>query len=135
MGRARCSFISFHRWQKYFLVLSLRISNVNAKKKGVTKEVMLTLRAIMVSQEVDLVAGDFNGSAWRSRSGDYLSTIDEAVTQCALPTPLGPALLWRPGSIPDKWADVCGFLKQPGSHRFWTVHKHGAFSTSRKNLV
>ena len=26
---------------------------------------ILTLRAIMISQEVDFVAGDFNGTAWR----------------------------------------------------------------------
>ena len=52
----------------------------------------------------------------------------------ALPTPPGPTPLWWPGSIPDNWADVCGFLKPPGSHRFWKVHKHGAFSIPRKTL-
>ena len=51
-----------------------------------------------------------------------------------MPTPTGPTPLWRPGSIPDNWADVCGFLKPPGSHRFWKVHKHGAFSIPRKTL-
>ena len=82
----------------------------------------------MISQEVDLVAGDFNGIAWRHRGKDNLSTIDEAFTDCALLTPPGSPPLWRPGSIPDKWADVCGFLKPPGSQLFWKVHKHGAFS-------
>ena len=109
--------------QKYFTVLSLHISNIYAKKKGIAKKLILTLRAIMISQEVDLVAGDFNGTAWRCRSKDNLSTIDEAFTDCALPTPLGPTPLWGPGSILDKWADVCGFLKPPGSHRLWKVHK------------
>ena len=33
-----------------------------------------------------------------------------------------------PGSIPNNWADVRGFLKPPGSQRFWKVSKHGAFS-------
>ena len=32
------------------------------------------------------------------------------------------------------WADVCGFLKPPGSQRFWKVNKHGAFSTPRQAL-
>ena len=95
---------------------------------------ILTLRAIMISQEVDLVAGDFNGTAWRYRSKDNLSTIDEAFTDCALPTPPGSPPLWGPGSIPDNWADVCGFLKPPGSQRFWKVQKHGAFSIPRKTL-
>ena len=75
--------------KKFFTVLSLNISNINAKKKGIAKKLILTLRAIMISQEVDLVAGDFNGTASRCRSRDNLSTIDEAFTDCALPTPPG----------------------------------------------
>ena len=42
--------------------------------------------------------------------------------------------LWWPGSIPDKWADVCGFLQPPGSQRCWKVNKYGAFSIPRKAL-
>ena len=99
--------------QKFFTVLSLLIGNIYAKKKGIAKKLILTLRAIMISQEVDLVAGDFNGTAWRCRSRDNLSTIDEAFSDCALPTPPGPTPLWGPGSIPNNWADVCGFLNHP----------------------
>ena len=91
--------------------------------------------SIMISQEVDLVAGDFNGTAWRCRRRDNLSTIDEAFSDCALPTPPGPTPLWGPGSIPNNWADVCGFLKPPGSQRFWRVNKHAAFSIPRKLLA
>ena len=80
--------------QKYFTVLSLHISNIYAKKKGIAKKLILTFRAIMISQEVDLVAGDFNGTAWRCRSRDNFSTIDEAFTDSALHTPPGPAPLW-----------------------------------------
>ena len=64
--------------QKYFTVLFLHINNY-AKKKGITKKLILTLRAIMISQEVDLVAGGFNGTAWRCRSKDNLSTVDKAI--------------------------------------------------------
>ena len=166
--------------QKYFTVLSLLVRNIYAKNKGIAKKLILTLRAIMISQEVDLVAGDFNGTAWRyrskdnfstideahggiakkiqtirtimisqdidlvagefngtagrSRSRDKLSTIDEAFTDCALLTPPGISPRWGPGSIPDNWANVCGFLKKLGSQRFWKVHKHGAFSIPRKTL-
>ena len=63
--------------QVTFTVLSLHISNISAKKKGIAKKLILTLRAIMISQEVDLVAGDFNGTAWRCPSRDNLSTIDK----------------------------------------------------------
>ena len=84
------------------------------KKKGIAKKLILTFRAIMISQEVDLVAGDFNGTVWRHRGKDNLSTIDEAFMDSILPTPRGPTPLWGPGSTPDNWADVCGFLKPPG---------------------
>ena len=46
-------------------MLSLHISNIYAKKKGIAKKLILTLRAIMISQEVHFVAGDFNGIAWQ----------------------------------------------------------------------
>ena len=121
--------------QKFFTVLSLHISNIHAKKKGIAKKLILTLRAIMISQEGDLVAGDFNGTAWRCRTRNNLSTIEEAFTDCVLPTPPGPPPLLGPGSIPDNWADVCGFLKPPGSQRCWKVNKHGAFSIPRKTLA
>ena len=112
---------------KVFSVLSLHFSNIYAKKKNVAKKIIQTIRAIMISQDIDLVAGDFNDTAWRCRSRDNISTIDEAFADCALPTPPGPPPLWRPGSIPNIWADFCGFLKPPGSQRFWKVSKHGAF--------
>ena len=40
--------------QRYFTVLSLHISNIYAKKKGIAKKIIQTLRAVMISQEVDL---------------------------------------------------------------------------------
>ena len=51
--------------QKFFTMLSLHVSNIYAKKKGIAKKFIQTLRATMISQEVDLVAGDFNGTAMR----------------------------------------------------------------------
>ena len=81
------------------------------QKKGITKKLILTIRAIMIGQQVDVVAGDFNGTAWRCSNRDNISTLDEASADCVLPTPPGPTPLWGPGSIPNNWADVCGFLK------------------------
>ena len=120
--------------QKVFTVLSLHISNIYAKKKGTAKKIIQTIRALMISQNIDLVAGDFNGTSWRCRSRDNISTHDEIFSDCALLTPPSPTPLWGPGSIPNNWADVCGFLKPPGSQRFWKVNKQGAFSVPRKVL-
>ena len=99
------------------------------------RKIIQAVRSLMISQDIDLVAGDFNGAAWRCRSRDNLSSIDEAFADSALPTPPGPTPLWGPGSIPNNWADVCGFLKPPGSQRFWKVNKHGAFSIPRQALA
>ena len=51
--------------QKTLAVLSLHISNIYAKKCGIGKKLILTIRAVMLGEHVNLVAGDFNGSAWR----------------------------------------------------------------------
>ena len=64
--------------QKTFTVLSLHICNVYAKKRGIGKKLTLTIRAVMLDENVDLVAGDFNGSAWRCSNRNNISTIEEA---------------------------------------------------------
>ena len=46
----------------------------------------------------------------------------------------GPYTIVGPGSIPNNWADVCGFLKPPDSDRYWKVRMLGAFSIPRKTL-
>ena len=119
--------------QKFFTVLSLHISNIYAKKKGIAKNIIQTFRAL-ISQDIESVAGDFNETAWRCRNSDNISTIDEVFSDCALRTPPGPTALWGPGFTPNNWVDACGFLKPLGSQRFWKVSKHGAFSNRRKAL-
>ena len=38
-----------------------------AKKRGIGKKLNRTMHAVMLDENVDLVAGDFNGAAWRCR--------------------------------------------------------------------
>ena len=45
-----------------------------------------------------------------------------------LPIPPGPTPLWGPGDVPGEWADVCGFLKPPGSENGWQIRMHGALT-------
>ena len=115
--------------QKTFTVLSFLINNVYAKKRGIGKKLILTTRAVMLQENVDLVAGDFNGAAWRRDNSNYISIIQEAFPECARPMPPGPTPLWGPRQIPGNWADVCGFLKPPESDLQWDVRLHGAFSS------
>ena len=138
MGLARCS-------------LTCLISSITSERAEVLYSVVCNMSStfmperhrqeahsysscIMISQEVDLVAGDFNGTAWWHRGKDNLSAIDEAFVDSILPTPQGTPPLWGQGFIPDMRADVCGFLKPLGSQCFWKVSKHGAFSIHRKSL-
>ena len=78
-----------------------------------------------------MVAGDFNGAAWRRTSGSDrrpISIIEEAFANTSLPVPPGPTPLWGPGGATGEWADVCDFLKPPGSETGWQVRMHGAFT-------
>ena len=82
------------RGHKTFTVLSLHINNIYAKKRCIAKKLILTIRAVMLGEHVDLVAGDFNGTAWRCSNRNNISTIEEGFADCALPTPPGPTPLW-----------------------------------------
>ena len=121
--------------RKLFSVLSLYISNIYVKKNGIAKNLILTLRAILISQEVDVVAGDFNRTAWRCRSSDNITVL---LMKLLL---IVPCLRRRaphhcgdpdPSRITGRTSEV--FLSTPGSQRFWRVGKHGAFSITRKAL-
>ena len=57
----------------------------------------LTIRAVVLEEHVDLVAGDFNGAAWRESSGNNpqpISTLEEAFADTL--------------SDAGDWTDVCG---------------------------
>ena len=59
--------------------MSLHINNKYARKRGIGKKLLLTIRAVMLEEHVDLVAGDFNGAAWRrATSANSTSVIEEA---------------------------------------------------------
>ena len=76
--------------QKTFTVMSLHISTIHARKRCIAKKLILAIRAIMIGHQIDSVACDFNGTAWRCSNRDNIRTTDEAFADCALPTPLGP---------------------------------------------
>ena len=130
--------VSFRRQppsgQKTFTVLSLHINNNYAKKCGIGKKLLLTIRAVMLDEKVDLVAGDSTGLRGDADNGINISIIEEAFADCALPMLPGPTPLWGAGAVPGMWADVCGFLKQPDSDGKCKVRQHGAFSIRHEAL-
>ena len=115
---------------------SLYINNNYAKKRGIGKTLLLTIRAVMFDEHMDLVTGDFNVAAWRRQTNTgNLSIIDEAFADTDLVVPPGPTPLWSPGAVPGTWSDVCGFLKPLDSHEQWTVRQHGTFSILHEALA
>ena len=94
------------------------------------KKLVLTIRAVMLKENVDLVAGDINGVAWRRENSNNISLIEEAFADCALPMPPGP-----PSHFGDPDRFLClGFLKPPESDGQWKVRVRGAFPFPRDVL-
>ena len=120
--------------QTLFTVMSLHINNNYAKKRGIGKKLLLTIRAIMQDEHVQLVARDFNLAAWRQSYGDNpqpTSILEEAFADTDFPMPPSPTPLWGPGAVPGEWTDVCGFVKPPNSYDKWKVRLRGAFKIHR----
>ena len=129
---SRASFrIQPRNGKSVFTMMSLHINNHFAQNRGIGKKLLLTVRAVMLQEHVDMVAGDFNGAAWRRQPGSDprpISIIEEAFVNSSLPEPLVPTPLWGLGGVPVEWSDVCGFLKPPGCEPEWQVRVHGAFT-------
>ena len=49
-----------------FTVMSLHINDNYGKKRGIGKKLLLSIRAVMLDEQKDLVAGDFKEAAWPS---------------------------------------------------------------------
>ena len=120
--------------QTSLTVISFHMNNNFAKKRGIGKKLILTIRAMMLEEHVDVVAGDFNGAAWRRDNSNSISIIEEAFADGALPMPPGSPPLWGPGAVPGMWTDVCGFLNPPDSDERWKIRQHGAFSIPHEAL-
>ena len=115
--------------QKSFTVISLHINNNYAKRSGIGKKLLLTIRAVLLDEKVDLVAGDF-----RTTCASALSILEKAFVDFDLPMPPNPTPLWGPGAVPGTWSDVCGFIKPPDSNERWSVRQHGAFAIRHEAL-
>ena len=112
-----------------FAAMPLHIYNNYAKKRVIGKKQPLAIRAVVLDDQKDLVAGDFNGVAWRRQPNNgNLCIIEEDFADSDLPMPPCPSPLWGPGAVQGTWSDLCGFLKRPDSYKCWKVRQHGAFS-------
>ena len=51
--------------ESHFTMMSLH--NSDAKKRGIAKNVLVAVRTVMHQEQSDMVAGDFDGAAWRRK--------------------------------------------------------------------
>ena len=96
--------------KSYFTLMSLLTDNHFSKKRGIAKHVLFGVRSVVCRERVDTVSGDFNGAAWRKKSGDDKqrdNTIEEAFAHTNLPIPHGSSALWCARNVPGEWVDVC----------------------------
>ena len=125
---SRASFRRIPRNGKsYFTMMSLHINNTHAKKRGIAKNLLLAVRIVMHQQQVDLVAGDFNGAAWSRQSGSDprpISIIEETFVNTNLPVLPGPTPLLGPEAC-QVHGRMCVGVKPPGSENEWQVRMHG----------
>ena len=98
---------------------------------------LFEVRTVMHQEQVDLVAGDFNGAGWRKKSGvdqPRESTVHKAFANTNLPTPRGPKPLWRRGGVLGERADACGVIKPLSTENEWHTRGHGACEINREVL-
>ena len=63
------------------------------QKRGFEKKLFFLIRTMILEERVDLVAGGFNGVAWRQSNGNNPqsnSIIEEAFADTDFPMPRGP---------------------------------------------
>ena len=123
MGYARractsCISPTTRQWPEDFHGVESTYKQYLRQKRGIAKKLILTIRAIMIGQQVDLVAGDFT----MERHGGAAAEAKKAPSK--KPSRTVTCLhSWAQhrceslGSVPNLWSDVCGFLKPPGSDR------------------
>ena len=133
MGHARCSFtcsisLTTTQLSGNFYSSVLACQQHLRQEERIAKKLILTIRALMTGQQIDVVAGGFNGIAWRCSNRDNIITIDDAFANCPLPTPSGSAPLLRSRSDGR-------FLAASGFRSILEMRIHGALSIPRNVSV
>ena len=78
-------------------MMSLLTNNQFDKTRGIGKNLLIAVRTVMFQEQVDMVAGVFNGAAWRRQSDSDrrpIISIEEAFANTSLPIPPGSTPLW-----------------------------------------
>ena len=115
--------------KSFFTVLSLHINNNYARKRGIGKKLLLTIRAVMIEEHVDLVAGASTGPRGAAKSVTEISVLSKKLS----PTQIYRCLLTPHRCGAQEQCQVIGqtfvgFLKPPDSYGRCKVRQHGAFS-------
>ena len=81
--------------------------------------------------QTDLIAGDFNSSAYRERGKAGVSFIEETWEETMLLPPSGAVPMW--GRMKET-EDCCGFIITKKNEPSWRVAGHGSFQLNKVKL-
>ena len=83
------------RGRSTYTVISAHLCNSAARRLDVVKQLLSQLSKVAEENDADIIAGDFNSSAYRERGRERRSSIDEAWSQTLLVPPPGKVPMWR----------------------------------------
>ena len=112
-------------------VVSTHLSNTTAKRRDVAKGLMGQLRKVAEENCADIMAGDFNSSAYRERGKAGVSFIEETWEETLLLPPPGVVPMW--GQMKES-GDCCGFIIMKKSEPSWRVAKRGCFQLNKDKM-
>ena len=119
------------------LLLSLHINNNYARKSGIGKKFLHTIRAKSRKSTLTwwpVFSTDQPGASQSGTTPQLTSVLEEAFADTDFPVRPGLPPLFGPGAMPGEWTDVCGFVKQPKSRDVWKIRPHVAFTIPRETL-
>ena len=106
--------------------MSLHCQNAVAKKRNIALHMLLTVRTIMILTWL-LV------TSMVQAGGTGQDQINNLTVRSKKPSKTQSALCHPVPGIPNRWTDVCGFVKPARSQSEWIIRKHGAFEINQRD--
>ena len=115
-----------------YTAVSAYLSNTTAKWRDVAKQLLGQLGKVAVeNNDADIIAGDFNSSAYRDRRKVGVSSIEETWEKTLLIPP--PDVVPMRGQMEES-EDCCGFTLTKKSEPSWRVARHGSIQFNNDKM-
>ena len=109
--------------------ISAHLTNSTAKRRDVAKQLLSQLRKEAEENGANIIASDFNSSAYRKRGTEGMRFIDEAWSETLLVPPPGKVPMWKERQESE---DCCGaILTKIKCQSSWRVASHESDKLNR----